>query len=124
MTTAALVRNDIPSKGSEMWETQWKDIIDDVVSWLDQLQDDNFLGCAWSLWEVRDFTEVPFPHATMVEYRTNFGDPVFVNIIENATWLDLWKAADECIAKSGDRHHPFVEKFIQRGTILELHTGS
>ena len=124
MTVASLIRRDIPTYESEMWKTQWEAVTDELIDWLDHVQSDNFLGCVWSLWNVRDFTEVPFPHSTMVEYSANFGDTVSVNILENATWLDLWKAADECIAKSGDRHHLFVEKFIQRGTVLELRTGS
>ncbi len=122
--SADLTRKDIPGTDSKEWNTQWNEVTDDLMKWLDQLQCENVLGCVWSLWEVRDFTEVPFPYATQVEYSANFGDSVSVNIPENATWLDLWKAADECIVKSEDGHHLFVERFIPRGTVLELRTGS
>ena len=78
----------------------------------------------WSMWEVRDFTEVLFPGATFVDYNMNWGEPISVQIPENATWLDLWRAADQAIIKSGDDHHIFVEKFIKSGSHLNLVTGS
>jgi hypothetical protein len=50
-----------------------------------------------------------------------------VKIIEGKTWLDLWRAAEECIVASEDSHHIFIEAFYPERndpTTLSLGTGS
>ena len=124
MTT--LTRNDIPTEGSEMWRTQWDACTGDLMEWLDSIKSEYAFDSVWSLWNVRDFTEVPFPGATHVTYMNGFnGKSVGIQINENASWLDLWKAADTLITDSGDRHHVFIEKFKQHDNgDLSLTTGS
>lgn len=122
---ASLIRNDIPAEGSEMWKMQWNACTDAVMEWLDELQDEHSLIGVWSLWNVRDFTAIPFPNATTVTYDTHWGnETVVVNLPENATWFDLWRAAGKCIKKSGDGHHIFIEQFRPNGNTLNLITGS
>lgn len=71
----------------------------------------------WSIYEVEDLeAQHPFPGALQVAYVDHWGEePVFVEIktegAGHGTWLDLWRAADEAIRKSGDQHHIFIEQF-------------
>jgi hypothetical protein len=82
----------------------------------------------WSLDEIADLTaEHPFKAAMTVLYKDHWGDtPVQAGILGN-TWVDLWRAADQCIKLSGDNHHVFIEDFsISKDdpTTLILSTGS
>lgn len=45
-------------------------------------------------------------------------------ILEDPSWLDMWKAADTLIRQSGDMHHIFVENFVLDGDTYQLKTGS
>lgn len=71
----------------------------------------------WSLYEVEDLeAQHPFAGAAQVAYVDHWGDePVFVEIktegAGSGTWIDLWRAADEAIQRSGDQHHVFIEQF-------------
>jgi hypothetical protein len=82
----------------------------------------------WSMHEIADLTaEHPFKAATTVLYKDHGGDtPVQAGILGN-TWVDLWRAADQCIKLSGDHHHVFIEDFSTSKddpTTLILSTGS
>lgn len=93
----------------------------------DHLRTTHQLSSLWSISEVRDFSEVPFPNATSLVYKNNWGKHVECALPNNPTWLDLWKAADTLIKLSGDSHHVFIENFIPENgnlTVLELSTGS
>ncbi len=92
-----------------------------------RLSEDHGFSSIWSIHEVKDFTEVPFPEARAVTYTQHWGKPVDVLLPANPTWLDLWKAADVLIKRSGDSHHVYIEDFKPRkenSFILELSTGS
>jgi len=82
----------------------------------------------WSIFEVTDFNKVPFPDINTVIYRQHWGTPNIDPIVvgEDKSWLSLWRAADELIRLSGDRHHIFIEKFEPIGNtgMYELFTGS
>lgn len=48
----------------------------------------------------------------LIRYDQHWGDnPVSVTVT-NPTYMDLWRAANELILKSGDTHHVFVENFV------------
>lgn len=88
----------------------------------------NFNHSTWSMYEITNMQEIPFPEAKKVKYRDWETDkPIYVDLPQNATWMDLWKAADTAMALSGDDHHIFIEAFIplkKDKTVLELHCGS
>lgn len=71
----------------------------------------------WSIYEVEDMeAQHPFAGALQVAYVDHWGDePVFAEIKSegagHGTWIDLWRAADEAIRRSGDQHHIFIEQF-------------
>jgi hypothetical protein len=46
--------------------------------------------------------------------------------IEGPLWVDLYRAADQCIQASGDSHHSFIEDFMREldQAKLLLTTGS
>ena len=45
--------------------------------------------------------------------------------VEGNTWLDLYRAANEVVEKSGDTHHIFIENFdMTEDGNLELFCGS
>lgn len=87
--------------------------------------ENKFINSSWSIYEIEDFNAVPFPMAEVVAYSNHWGEePVQMNIPKNSTWLDLWRAADSLIKKSGDEHHIFIEQFTLRDNVLILSTGS
>lgn len=80
----------------------------------------------WSMNEVEDLTAAhPYLGARFVCYTSHWGENQPQVPIEGGRWLDLWRAADQCIQASGDDHHIFIEAFEERGDgVLFLHTGS
>ena len=77
----------------------------------------------WSGCDIKFNTKHNLPHSTII-YSKHWGKPVEVEIAGN-TWLDVYKAADECIIKSGDMHHIFIEDFRPtKDGKMELLTGS
>jgi hypothetical protein len=86
------------------------------------------LSSCWSLYEVADLHQPhPFPDAVQVVYRDHWGPKEICIGIRGSTWADLYRAADQAIAQSGDRHHVFIEEFRpnpQEPRQLMLSTGS
>lgn len=91
-----------------------------------ELKEANGFVSMWSLYDGINDVEESSPYkARTMAYANNWGEPVEVTLPEgNLTWLQLWKAADECIKQSGDTHHVFIEGFKPNGGVLELITGS
>lgn len=87
------------------------------------------LSSIWSMYEIGDLTKNHnFGKSRYVVYKDHWGSkPVQMQITGN-TWADLYTAADACIKASGDTHHVFIEKFVERQedgeTVVYLHTGS
>lgn len=79
----------------------------------------------WSICEVKNFAEVPWPDAVRLVYRMHWGDPVEIELAA-PDWHALWAAADEAIRLSGDRHHIYIEEIrpTDEPGVLELSTGS
>jgi hypothetical protein len=94
-----------------------------------EMKQANELDTEWSIYEVDDL-EVPhcFQNASLVQYEDGEAVPICKTgpgLL--GTWLDLWRAANLAITKSGDKHHIFVERFtpsIRNPHILQLTTGS
>ena len=82
----------------------------------------------WSIYEVDDFDEKhPYKGAKELQYGVHWGKNLVKVPINGPTWLDLWRAADQAIAQSGDTHHVFVEDFSKRleePGVLTLTVGS
>lgn len=78
----------------------------------DEVRQSQGLRSIWSIYEVECLDRHhPFQGALQVAYRDHWGDkPVFAEI-KGDTWIDLYRAADECIRASGDDHHVFIEQF-------------
>ena len=69
----------------------------------------------------------PFVGATKVLYKDHWGDEAVYEEINGPRWVDLYAAADAAIARSGDGHHIFIERFVadkQQPEVLRLTTGS
>lgn len=97
----------------------------DLIEWYDKVSTANNLSGVWSIFEVTDFTAVPFANVDCVVYTEHWGDdPVRVDLPKNATWLDIWRAADQAIVESGDDHHVFIERLTPYHGDLLLQTGS
>jgi hypothetical protein len=93
------------------------------------LRDQNGFESWWSMYEIQDMNSVAFPGKYKVAYVDHWGGSAPDSIlVENPTWMDLWKAADTLIKKSGDAHHIFIENFRpevkDNGNFLFLVTGS
>ena len=87
-------------------------------------------GLVHSVWTIDEVTFTdphPYPGAQTLSYIA-FGDPEAINVvIEGPTWLDLWKAADAVLGRSGEELHRFVQGFRQdeyEPRLLHLQTGS
>lgn len=88
-------------------------------------KENNIKHSTWSMYEVTDFSVVPFPNANKLIYSLYPArGQVEINLQPNSTWLDLWKAADKAIDESGDLDHSFIEDFEEDGDELILVTGS
>jgi hypothetical protein len=86
------------------------------------------LKSTWSIFEV-DCLQGPHPYtgATQVMYKDHWGKEPVIAAIEGPLWVDLYRAADQCIRDSGDAHHCFIEQFVveeQSPGQLRLATGS
>ena len=74
----------------------------------------------WSLYEITDLNaKHNAPSDAFVVYQGQhcavYGD----------TWVDIYRAADNCIRNSGDQHHSFIEGFeLKNGNELHMYTGS
>jgi hypothetical protein len=91
------------------------------------------LRSIWSLYEVEDLeAQHPFVNAREICYRDHWGEAAVYETIQtegqgHGTWMDLWRAADRCIRRSGDDHHIFIENFYtvaDQPHQLRLTTGS
>jgi hypothetical protein len=120
-----LVLSGVPEYGSEEWEVNFDDNSNKVIDWLDAIaQEHGIESSVWSMWNFRDFTAIPFPGITRMKYDGSWGEPCGTNVPENATWLDLWKAADALIKKSGDDHHIFIELMYVDDSVITFSCGS
>lgn len=81
-----------------------------------------------SIWseEALDFAQIAFMGTWRVSYSGHWGpDDIVSASLQDPTWLDLFAAADWAIARSGDSHHIFIERFDPApGGFLDLITGS
>lgn len=86
------------------------------------------LKTVWSVYSVTDLTEPhPYTAAREICYRDHWGDQPVYETIPGDTWLDLYRAADHAIRRSGDDHHIFIESFepvADQPRQLRLTTGS
>lgn len=88
------------------------------------------LRAEWSLYEVRSLhDEHPYGSINTVYYADHWGEGGAVSCpVNGKLWIDLYVAADNCIRKSGDTHHAFIESFqpkvVDDVTVLNLSTGS
>lgn len=120
-----LIRNDIPGCDSPEWEADWDDNTNTITTWLDLIAEEhNIENSVWSMWDVRDFNDVPFPDVMRMEYDGGWGEPCGEDIPMCSTWLDLWKVADRLIKKSGDGHHVFIESMYAEDNVIKFNCGS
>ena len=86
------------------------------------------LRSIWSIYEVEDlFQQHAYPGAREICYRDHWGGAPVYETIDGNTWVDLFRAADRCIQRSGDGHHVFIEQFYtvaDQPHQLRLTTGS
>ena len=80
----------------------------------------------WSLYEIADLnTEHGFPADSFVVYEDHWGEKTQHCAVYGSTWVDIYRAADNCIRNSGDQHHCFIEGFkLKNGNELHMYTGS
>lgn len=83
----------------------------------------------WSIYEVEDLDlRHPYQDAAYVVYTDHWGvTGEIIQAINGPTWVDLYRAADAAIRRSGDGHHCFIEDFQplkDDPTHLRLSTGS
>ncbi len=88
------------------------------------IQNSNDFYSRWSLYDVDDLTHPHGYSQSVLVYQNHWGGKVVLIPITGLTWVDLWRAADLAIKKSGDDHHIFIEGFCANDQDqLELCTG-
>lgn len=78
----------------------------------------------WSMYEIDDMKVVPYPEAKLLRYDGGWGYAQEVPLVQPASWIGLWIAADAAIKKSGDTHHTFIESLDLVDGVVVLSTGS
>lgn len=80
----------------------------------------------WSIYDegIMFDEEHPFGDDVVIRHKCDV-IPYDVKVpVRGKTWGDVWKAADEAIVESSDKHHIFIEGFEIKGKELGLVTGS
>lgn len=89
--------------------------------------EDHIKHSTWSIYEVTDMGARPFPDARMLRYDGGWGKACQFELHPNASWREIWAAADILVKRSGDAHHTFIEAVRPAQddpAILNLSTGS
>lgn len=96
------------------------------IDYFKEIKNENNFVSTWSMFEVDDINDKhSYQNASEVVYEYHFGVENTRSKINGDTWLDLYKSAEECIVKSDDLHHIFIEGFVDNGNgTLSLITGS
>ena len=99
---------------------QDRDDFDSKSDSYDAVKEENGFQSVWSDYSVNDLADShTYPADAVVVYGK-----VHCAVV-GTTWLDLYRAADNCIRLSGDLHHIYIEGFeIRNGNELHLVTGS
>ena len=115
------------------------DQMDKLIYHYDDVARESGFKSVWSMWttsEWQDMDDVSgIPEGTVIRYLSIWGDrgKESYSTVEGKTWLDVWKACDRVIEKSGDTHHIFIESLMwvtieqedgSTQTFLQLTTGS
>lgn len=94
----------------------------------DAVRNELALSTVWSIYEVEDlYSEHPFSNAKKIVYQEHWGKESVSSDVNGNTFAALFATANDCIIKSGDRHHIYIEQLIPDETdptTLYLHTGS
>ncbi len=106
-----------------------REVSDRRYRYYDDIQKEMKFRTDWSIYSVDSmYDEHPYTAAEALLYKDHWGEKHMSAKIEGNRWIDLWRAADECIRNSGDNHHMFIEAFTpyNKGdnTVLVLSTGS
>lgn len=104
----------------------------DLRAW-NVIRENHSFNARWSIGSVLPImaNEIAInTHGIVIAYDKHFGEESVQLLIPNyPTWIDLYFAADNLIARSGDDSHIFIENFVYRGVLkgnqlFELITGS
>jgi hypothetical protein len=107
------------------------DAFDEMIADIKRLEEvaaaNGFADSVWSI-ENTDFAaKHPYPKAKSMRYVTDYlgvQSGVEEIPIPGPTWLDLWRAADQLLKNSADKHHVYIELFKNHGEVIELWCGS
>lgn len=106
--------------------------VQDVYKVLDKVRETNNLETYWSMEMPKnaegkvDFN-IPYPvEVKRVIYTetSGWGQSNIVKLPDNPTYLDVYKAVNEAIVKSGDLHHVFIEGLRHVNVSSIIVTGS
>lgn len=102
---------------------------DERHEYFDTLRDRNEFKSMWSIYSVESIDDNSYFEAENLVYKDHWGHERAVTVplpTGKLTWLDLWKAANQAIIESEDKHHVFIEDFQKSkdGKTLFLRTGS
>ena len=88
---------------------------------------EGIIESSWEVTSVDDLYSISeFRSALVLTYDKHWGSEEIRVDIEGYRWIDLWKAAEKAIVRSGDLHHCYIEKFSGTPASMEisLSTGS
>lgn len=120
-------KNDIDSALSRAYDEEDCEFETREDHYSEISQENNF-DSIWSIHEVKNLHEAhPYLVAKTLVYKNHWGTQTIEVPIEGSTWLDMYRAADNAIRKSSDRHHVFIEDFLVSSndhSVVFLSTGS
>lgn len=107
--------NDLIDKAFKKYREAEDDAFDKKMDEFGKIQDKNKLWAIWSEYDIspkdmnKPFSEKPVESLTY----ESWGPTQKMKVGKIATWLEMWKIADQVMRLSGDQHHQFIEAIVE-----------
>lgn len=107
--------NTLLSLTFEKYREKEEKVFDKKMDGFSKLQDKHKLWSIWSEYSIspsdmkKPFSDKP---VESLSYES-WGPTQNMKVGKIATWLDMWKAAEQVMKLSGDTHHQFIEAFVE-----------
>lgn len=107
--------NDLIDKAFKKYRKSEDDEFDKKMEGFEKIQDKHKLWSIWSEYDIspkdmnKPFSDKP---VKSLSYES-WGPTQKMKVGKIATWLDMWKIADQVMKLSGDQHHQFIEAIVE-----------
>lgn len=107
--------NSLINKTFEKYREKEDNDFDKKMDGFSKIQDKHKLWSIWSEYAIspsdmkKKFNDKP---VESLSYES-WGKPQTLKVGKITTWLEMWKIADQIMKLSGDKHHQFIEDFVE-----------